>query len=122
MSSNSFFPTGAKLDSGATSSLPSTILVGNRFYSDQPIIELLSEFLLIVQAEKTVNEFEKTDDYFLEHCHGSEIESLKYTINHRLNFKLFSLWNTGKTTKASDGHYNRYLDIRKHLADRKSVV
>ena len=116
MSSNSFFPTGAKLDSGATSSLPSTILVGNRFYSDQPIIELLSEFLLIVQAEKTVNEFEKTDDYFLEHRHGSEIESLKYTINHRLNFKLFSLWNTGKTTKVSDGHYNRYLDIRKHLA------
>lgn len=113
MSYNSF-PSNLERKSPQSISLPAMFLFGNRFYSDQPNIELLIEFLCVLDAVKTINEVED-DSLFPEMLDSQKLETMQYTLNHRLNFKLFSLWDSGKSTKASESHYTRFNEIKAEL-------
>lgn len=111
-----FFP-NKEPSENALIALPGYYLYGQRFYSDQPAIELLAEFLMLVNAEKKIDG-KSFDSVFPDEV-SLDIESLKYSIDHKLYFKLFSLWPTGKHPKESQFHAQEYKDIIERL--KKSI-
>ena len=67
---------------------PAMYLYGHRFYIDQSPSELLSEFLLVLFSEKTINSQTTTEEYFPT---DEEIASLSYKKLNRLLLKLICL-------------------------------
>lgn len=92
-------------------------LIGNRFYVDQIPIELLSEFLLVINSKKVINDQVKTAEMFPVDCVRDNFDEMKYSIHHRLFFKLFSLWPTGSHPKESSSHEKEYEEINKRLQE-----
>lgn len=114
--SQQFFP-NKEPSENALIALPCYYLYGQRFYSDQPAIELLAEFLMLINAEKKIDG--KSFDSVFPDDVSLDIESLKYSIDHKLYFKLFSLWPTGKHPKESQFHAEEYKEIMQQL--KKSI-
>ena len=111
-----FFP-NKEPNENALIALPCYYLYGKRFYSDQPVIELLAEFLMLVYAEKKIDG--KSFGSVFPNDVSLDIKSLKYNINHKLYFKLFSLWPTGKHPKESKFHAEEYKNLMQQL--KKSI-
>ena len=110
-----FFP-DKKIDQKHTVDIPSIVLNGNRFHIDQTPIELLAEFLMVINANKRINDEIETDDLFPSEACMHDFYEMTYSIDHRLYFKLFSLWTTGKQTKGGESHAYEYEHIIKKLS------
>jgi len=135
-----FFPKKAWIDSKkqaepitATSnfSLPVQELFGNRFYSDQTTIEILSEFLLIsTSPEKKIVEFDKSKDEFsytsvfpekwlLDSVTSGAIE---YKQESRINLKLFAILLNSGNPNPYPGHKLQYDSITKNVMASTQIL
>lgn len=113
-----FFP-DKQIDSNTTVAYPSILLNGNRFHNDQPATELLAEFLMVINAPKKINFGDVAiNEMFPEKALLSDFKEMTYSIEHRLYFKLFSLWTSGKHPKASESHASEYKVLLKDLCAR----
>lgn len=110
-----FFP-DKKIDQRHNVDIPSIVLNGNRFHIDQTSIELLAEFLMVINAKKRINGEIDTDDLFPSEACMHDFSEMTYSINHRLYFKLFSLWTTGKQPKGGESHAYEYEHIIKQMS------
>lgn len=109
------FPTNVDKKERSESSFPMNYLIGNRFFIDQPSIEMLSELLMVLTAQKKINgESEVVTMFPLDEI-GSELKEMTYTIKHRMYFKLFSLWSSGKNPKNSELHATEFENIKNNM-------
>lgn len=135
-----FFPKKAWLDSKkqaepatATSnmSLPVQELFGNRFYSDQTTIEILSEFFLIATSpKKRIVEFNDTksemtyetvfpEKRLLEYASTGAIE---YDQESRINLKLFAILLNSGNSNPFPGHKLQYDSITRNVIGSTDIL
>jgi hypothetical protein len=135
-----FFPKKAWIDSKkqaepitATSnlSLPVQELFGNRFYSDQTTIEILSEFFLIATSpEKNIVEFDASKQrlqytsVFPEKRLLDAISSgaIEYKQEARINLKLFAILLNSGNPNPYPGHKLQYDSITKNVMASTQIL
>jgi hypothetical protein len=107
------FPYKADIDSTFKGN-PAIQLYGNRYSSDQSTLELLSEFLLIINAEKKIDSEKFSSalppDQILDKWNDT---MLQYAPKSRLNLKLFSFLGSSRLDSRHHTHleqYNRLLN------------
>jgi hypothetical protein len=102
--------------STSNKSLPVQELFGNRFYSDQTSVELMSEFLLIVSSPRKViaGLDDKRKEEFSTYFPGKEMlpslrkGALYYEQQARLNLKLFAILMNSGNPNPYPAHKNQY--------------
>ena len=137
---NTFFPNKAWSDSKkqaepitATSnlSLPVQELFGNRFYSDQTTIEILSEFLLIATSpEKNIVDFDSTrlkssyTSVFPEKrlMDSLSLGAIEYKQESRINLKLFAILLNSGNPNPYPGHKLQYDSISGNVMDSTQIL
>ncbi len=99
---------------------PAVQLFGRRFFADQTVQELLSEFLLVASSIKQIGSARiSIDQVFPDFdllCNWPEKIPLEYAAKARLNLKLFSFLGASKLEtrhKSHKQHYRRLLDSLK---------
>ena len=112
-----------QLDLANEDSNPGIRLFGRRFYTDQTIMELLAEFLLVANSGKQIG---KNND--LETFHSmlpardqltnwQSGQALGYKAPIRLNLKLFAFLGASKLETRHDSHKQQYKNILRRLKD-----
>ena len=99
---------------------PAVQLFGRRFFIDQTVQELLSEFLLVASSIKQIGRSripieQVFPDFDLLHNWPEKIP-LEYAAKARINLKLFSFLGASKLEtrhKSHQQHYRRLLDLLK---------
>nr|WP_321306838.1 hypothetical protein [uncultured Sphaerochaeta sp.] len=135
-----YFPRKAWLDSKKQAepakttsnwSLPAQELFGNRFYSDQTTIEILSEFLLIAtSSEKKIVDSDDISgpleykSIFPEEKQLSQISSgaIEYNQESRINLKLFAILLNSGNPNPYPGHKILYDSITKNIKDVTHIL
>ena len=95
----------------------STALFGQRFYSDQGSLELLSELLLVCFSNKRIDDIEKTD-LIPQYTDLSSINNFEYQPIYRLKLKLFALFNNRSGDLEVPALSNEYKEIRTSLKNK----
>lgn len=100
---------------------------GSRVFSEQSVLEILSEFLNVVKSNKKINSNKNPkDDYegivFFPDLPLSEIKSLSYIDEANLNLKLFSLFLCSSDSSVHPSHEKHYSNLKKELEKLISIT
>lgn len=116
--------------STSNKSLPVQELFGNRFYSDQTSVELMSEFLLIVSSPRKVikgledGSTEEFDTYFPEIGLLPSLSkgSLYYEQQAKLNLKLFAILMNSGNPNPYPAHKKQYEIIIEQMKNSIEIL
>ncbi len=101
---------------------PAIQLYGNRFFLDQTVNELLSEFLLVVFSPKQVGrEIFETALPSLEQLHTWDHTPLTYAPKARLNLKLFSFLGASRLDSRHQTHRDHHESLIQKLYNQIQV-
>lgn len=100
---------------------------GSRVFSEQSVLEVLSEFLNVVKSNKSIksikdNENEVDGSKFFPDLPLSEIESFSYKDEANLNLKLFSLFLCSSDSSVHPSHETHYYNLKKQLENIISIT
>ena len=104
---------------------PAIQLFGRRFFSDQTVPELLSEFLLLATSKKRIGKaiidkgYVFPDIYVLKNWPMET--SLAYAPKSRLNLKLFAFIGASKLETRHKSHRDHYRELLQRIQERITV-
>lgn len=102
------YPSTVEVNDSKESKNPAIILFGNRFFSDQTVMELLTELFLVCCSSKKIDENEDEFGDYLPNVetlrNWPEGATLQYARKIRLNLKLFSFLNTSRLETRHETH------------------
>ncbi len=90
---------------------------GSRVFSEQSVLEILSEFLNVVKSNKQINKIDNNsnDPLFFPNIPLDKINSLSYEDESNLNLKLFSLYLCSSDSSVHKSHSEHYRTLKKEL-------
>ena len=102
-------------------------LFGSRVFSEQSVLEILSEFLNVVKSPKDIKGLnglieENNNESFFPKIKLDDIDSLCYSDESNLKLKLFSLYLCSADSSIHPAHTTYYNTLRCKLADKIKVT
>ena len=100
---------------------PAINLFGLRFFSDQSVMELLEEFLLVISSKKEIGNNDIEDCFPGRDILTSwEYEQLHYYPKAKLNLKLFSFLGSSRLETRHEAHRQHCLELLENL--KKNIL
>lgn len=115
------FPIGIRDVSSKEDKNPAVQLFGRRFFSDQPPLEILSEFLLVMTSRKNIGT-EPIESLFPEinrlRQWSENVEELSYEPKAKLNLKLFAFLGSSRLETRHESHRKHCEELWESLRSK----